>query len=105
MELETQNIVFAADSRNGLAVVSRSNDIGRIDRRFMIGMNEIDVRMSRQAFLEPVFLAEFQFIPSHVGHFQFRVERHDVTGQKAQAVIRTAFIAFSKGPACPGRRP
>ena len=59
-------------------------------------MDEIDVRMGRQAFLEPVSLTKFQFIPAHVGHFQFRVERHDVAGQEAQAVIGTAFIALFK---------
>ena len=96
MELEAQDIVFTTDSRDGLAVIGRSDDVGRIHWRFMVGMDEIDVRMSRQSFLEPVFLAEFQLIPAHVGHFQFRVEGHDVAGQETQAVVGAAFVALFK---------
>lgn len=54
MELKSQDVVPAADSRHGLSVIGRSDDVRRIGRRLMIGMDKIHVGMGRKPLLQPV---------------------------------------------------
>ena len=51
MELHARDVVPAADSRDGTVVIGGGDDIGRISRRLVVGMDEIDFRMGRQVLL------------------------------------------------------
>lgn len=82
MELETKNIVLPHYRRNGDAVVRRGDDVFRVSGHFVVGMDEIDIGMGRQAFHHFVGPVDDELIPPHVGHLQLPFRETDDAARK-----------------------
>src|SRR5688572_28884110 len=97
MELGGVNVFKADGGAEGTAVVTRGGDHGRVFRRAVVAVDEVDLRALRQPFHQRGGVGEGELVPAHVGDLEgwvaIEVEAGDAARDQAETGVLAHLVA------------
>jgi len=91
VELSGHQVVLGVDAAEGDSVLRCTADAGRVFRRRVVAVHEVEVAVLGDAGQHRVFIVEPDAVPSHVGNLQSWRQQLGVAGHHAKTGCVTLF--------------